>query len=61
MSDVPESEQNLQWKLGIEAPSLSYAKKPAAEHVLFAGRNPYLLLKAWYDSTSVLKCIRHLH
>ena len=37
----------LQWKLGIERPSLAYAAKCMARTTLFAVRVPYPLLKAW--------------
>lgn len=49
MSDVGPSYQNLQWKLGIESPSLKYASKTASNNILFAVRIPYPLLKIWYD------------
>ena len=49
MSDIGPSYQNLQWKLGIESPSLKYASKTASNNILFAVRIPYPLLKIWYD------------
>jgi hypothetical protein len=49
MSDIGISHKNLQWKLGIERPSLKYANKPASKGILFAVRIPYPLLKVWHD------------
>ena len=41
--------RNLQWKLGIESPSLKYANETASKEILFAVPIPYKLLKVWHD------------
>ena len=55
MSDVQPSRQHLQWKLGIEKPSLAYANKRTAREVIFAVRVPYPLLMEWYNLVSTAK------
>ena len=51
MSDNPlrRLDSFLQWKLGVESPSLAYAAKPVAKTILFAVNIPYPLLKAWHS------------
>jgi hypothetical protein len=56
MSDIPPSLSNLQWKLGIERPSLKYAGKPIKEEIVFAVSIPFPVLKAWYDHIIKWKC-----
>ena len=53
MSDEPWAvlDSFLQWKLGIESPSLKYAAKAVAKTktILFAVNIPYPLLRAWRE------------
>ena len=53
MSDEPLAllDSFLQWKLGIQRPSLKYAAKAVgkAKTILFAVNIPYPLLRAWRE------------
>ena len=51
MSDIPlrRLDPFLQWKLGVDRPSLAYAAKAVAKTILFAVNIPYPLLKSWHS------------
>ena len=49
MSNKAPKKSDLQFKLSIESPSLTYAARPSGRNVVFAVDMPYPLLQSWYN------------